>query len=94
MASAAQLLRAGGWQPRSARVLAAAEHGDVVLAVIDTEGDGRRVIAEVFERADDGDWEECQVCGPAPCEVTDEGLGLSFASGRDGAEWWARITPL
>jgi len=48
------VLARGGWQPRYARVLAVASDGEVGFALVDGNGDGQELEAELWDWQDGG----------------------------------------
>jgi hypothetical protein len=51
-------LRAGGWDPRYARVLAITARDDVAAVLVDSNGDGVDVDLDQQVREPDGTWQE------------------------------------
>lgn len=60
-----EVLARGGWHPRYARVLAVASDGDYAFAVVDGNGDGAELDAEMWEW-DGGAWDAGGSSGAGP----------------------------
>ena len=76
-------IAAGGWDARSATVLAVATNGDVGAAIIDTNGDGADIDLDWYVRVD-GDWQP-----GSSGNISEAGSAESF----DGLAQWGRTTP-
>lgn len=82
--NAESAISAGGWDARYAVTLAAASHGGLAAALIDTNGDQADIDLDEYERDPDGHWHE---------------IG-SGSAGDSGASWsprmaatWGRAEP-
>ena len=76
----------GGWNPRWAKVVFAAVHGSIALAMIDCGGDGRTFCLDVFVHDADGGWETTQ-------GLQDIGLGDNAHRGLDFVLAYGRASP-
>lgn len=63
--TAQEVLAHGGWHPRYARVLAVASDGDYGFALVDGNGDGAELEAELREW-DSGSWHHAGSSGAGP----------------------------
>jgi hypothetical protein len=77
-------LRAGGWVPGYARVLAITADDDVAAVLVDSNGDGVDVDLDEYVRQSDGTWQE----GLSGC-VDEEGVGWSA----DMVSLWGQAMP-
>jgi hypothetical protein len=50
------VLSLGGWHSRDAEVLVIATHGDIAVALVDSNGDGNGVELDELVRDADGNW--------------------------------------
>jgi hypothetical protein len=74
--SPAELLRAGGWHLKYARLLRVERDGDVALALVDGNGNGAEIEVEAWHRGVDG-W-SCGVSGGfGPLDGTGSSAGAS-----------------
>ena len=64
---AQEVLARGGWHPRYARVLAVVSDGDYGFAVVDGNGDGAELEAEMWKR-DSGNWDGAGSFGAGPLD--------------------------
>jgi hypothetical protein len=74
----------GGWHPRYARVLAVSSDGDYGFAVVDGNGDGAEVEAELWEW-DGGRWASVSSSGAGPLST----FGHLQGRGRYGSTCFA-----
>jgi hypothetical protein len=76
----ADVIARGGWHPRYARVLAAASDGDYGFAVVDGNGDGAELEAELW-MWDEGAWTSGTSSGTGPLDFL-----ASFQAGGEPGE--------
>jgi hypothetical protein len=74
----------GGWHPRYIRVLATASDGDQGFAVVDGNGDGAELEAELW-LWEDGTWTAGSSSGAGPLDS----LGLIQTGGQAGSTYFA-----
>jgi hypothetical protein len=77
----AEVLAQGGWHPRYARVLALASDGDYGFALVDGNGDGAELEAELW-CWDDGGWAGAGSSGAGPLRTLES---VRAADHRDDA---------
>jgi len=82
-----EVLAHGGWHPRYARVLAVAsggDYGDYGFAVVDENGDGADLEAEMWQ-SDCGNWDGAGSSGAGPLDT----LGPARTGGQIGNAYFA-----
>ncbi|MDA8061582.1 MAG: hypothetical protein M0T80_03945 [Actinomycetota bacterium] len=63
-----EVIAAGGWHPRYARVLATVVLGDEAVVLVDGNGDGSEVEAEHWCRDEQGEWVGVGSSGVGPLD--------------------------
>jgi hypothetical protein len=79
-----EVIAHGGWHPRYVRVLAVASDGDDGFAVVDGNGDGAELEAEVW-KWDGGKWDGAGSSGAGPLDQ----LGPVRTGGQTGSAYFA-----
>ena len=79
----AEVVARGGWHPRYARVIAVASDGDYGFALVDGNGDGSELEAEVWTWGD-GTWECGATSGAGPLD----GVGSIRTGGQIHENAW------
>src|ERR1700722_4547222 len=79
-----EVITGGGWHPRYTRVLAIASDGDHAFALVDGNGDGAELEAEIWEW-DGQTWTGAGSSGAGPLDT----LGPSQTGGQIGSSYFA-----
>lgn len=74
--TAAEVITAGGWSPRYARVLVVEGNGTRALALVDTNGDGREINENRYWREESGSWHSGSSSGSVPSRPATHPFGF------------------
>lgn len=89
--TAEHVIAAGGWHPGYARVLAIATDGDLALAIVDGNGDGQELEAEIWV-SDQTGWAPIVSWGAGPLDLGRPAHDLAHGWSR-GAHYAHGVAP-